>query len=286
MATSPTGWRRIVRIMGLVVAVALLAAAVWVATAQVDWTVLREASPWQLATVGAAVVVNIGLTAALFWTITCSFDTRPAVDLSRMAALIAVSNLLNYLPLIRAGLFGRAAYLKAKHQLPLHQSVVILAVVLVLAVVVLGAATVVLLVVPAGWRWWVLVGVMLVLTGVTRPTGQWLLRRPLVSPGWWVPLRVADTLVSAFRLWVAFSVMGVPISYTDAVVIGAGGLLMRLIGLTPNGLGLSEWAVAGLTSALTPVSTAAGAAAALLDRAVEVVLMSAAGLAGAWFLRR
>lgn len=286
MAKNSSRWRNGLQITGLILAAALLAAAILVAVRQVDWTVLRHASPWQLGALGAAAAGNVVLTAALFWAVTRSFDARPGVGLGRMMALIAVSNVLNYLPLIRAGLLGRAAYLKARHELPLRQSVVILAVVLVLAVVVLGAAAAVLLSLPGGWRWLALVAVMVALTAATEPVARRLLRRRVVGWGWWVPLRIADTLISALRLWLAFAVMGVPIGYADAVVIGAAGLLVRLIGVTPNGLGLSEWAVAGLSTLLTPATTAAGAAAALLDRAVEIVVMSTAGTIGAWFLKR
>lgn len=288
MAASGDIRRRLGRAAGWALAVALLAAAVAAAWREVDPTVLLRAEPWPLAVLLAAVAVNLWLTAMLFWVVTRSFDARPTVGIGRMTALIAASHLLNYLPLVRAGLVGRAAYLKARHALPLRQSVVILGVILALAVVVFAAAAAVLLAMsrtPAPARWAALLGLWLVLAALTGAVSRRLLRRPVRWPWAWVPLRAADLFVAALRMWVAFAVMDVPVAYTEAVIIAAGGLLVRLVGLTPNGLGLSEWVVAALAAALTPVATAAGAAAALLDRAAEVLVTGVAGLAGLWWLR-
>lgn len=289
MGHAGNGWRRAKHAAAWALGLGLLAAAVVVAVRGVeDWTVLARADPGQLALLLVAVGANLVLTAALFWVVTRSFDAEPTVSPGRMTALIAASHLLNYLPLIRAGLVGRAAYLRVHHALPVAQSVVILGVILVLAVVVFAVAAGVLV----GWpreavaaRWAALIGLWLALALVTGPLSRRLLRRPVVWGWTWVPLRGADLLVGALRMWVAFAVMGLPIGYAEAVVIAAGGFLVRLVGLTPNGLGLSEWVVASLAAALTPAATAAGAAAALLDRAAEVLVTGIAGLAGLWWLR-
>jgi len=141
-------------------------------------------------------------------------------------------------------------------------------------------------VLPGGWRWGAALAAVLVLTVLTRPLGGRLLGRVVPTWGWWAPLRTVDLAVSAGRLWLAFEVMGAPIGYGDAVVAASASLLVKLAGLTPNGLGLSEWAVAALSSALAPVSTATGAAAALLDRAAEAVVLIVAGSISAWWLRK
>lgn len=282
--------RQQLRIISRATAIALggmlIVAAIAYAVAGYDWSALLDAPPQWVALLAAGVAVNLLLTAMLFWVITRSFDAHPPVGLGRMTALICVSGLLNYLPLLRPGLLGRAAYLKWRHGLPLRQSVLILLVVLVLAAVVLLTAGAVVLALPTDTaRLVAAAAAMGILTVVSAPIARWLLRRPVVHAWAWVPLRTADMLVAAGRLWLAFGIVGKPISFADAVLIGAASLLVKLVGLTPNGLGLSEWVVAALASAISPATAAAGAAAALIDRGAELIVVTLAGLASAWALR-
>lgn len=279
-------WRNVLRALGLVLGAALLLGAAVYAGRGVDWSVLTGAPPWLGTLLGAAVGANLVLTSLLFWAITRSFDAEPSVSVGRMTALISVSSLLNYLPLLRPGLLGRASYLKLRHGLPLRQSVVILLIVLVLAVVVLLAIAVALVLFEGPWRWVAAGGLVVGLSAIAGPVGRRVLRRP-VERGWlWVVLRAADVLVAGLRLWVAFWILGASVGYAEAVVAGAAALLVRLAGITPNGLGLSEWTVAVLTPVLAPVEMAVGAAAALVDRAVEVLVVSASAAWGGWTLRR
>ena len=276
------------RILGAVAGVALFAAAVWFALAQVDFTTLRSVPPAYLAGLAGLVAANILLTGGLFWVITLSFDASPRVGLIRMTELIAVSGLLNYVPAVRAGLWGRAAYLKLKHGLPVRQSAVILLAVLTLAGMVTG------LVLAA----WLMLGVhavagasaggAIVLSTLLGLVAGRLLKRD-VTAGWsWLVLRYADTLVMAARLWLAFAAVGSPIGFNEALVAGAVAQVVRLTGLTPNGLGLSEWVIAWLVARSGPgvdVAVLSQLPAALLDRAVEVVVSLAAGAGAAWRLR-
>src|SRR5436853_13065 len=110
------------RRIGIVLGLLLIAVAIAVALRGVDWSALRHASPWQLAALLVLMLLNIALTAALNWLVTRSFDARPPVSLSRMTLLIGASGLLNYL--WNAGTLSRAAYLRARHGLPLRQSAV------------------------------------------------------------------------------------------------------------------------------------------------------------------
>ncbi len=91
---------------------------------------------------------------------------------------------------------------------------------------------------------------------------------------------------AAGRTWWCFVVLGVDIDFQHAAVLAAASLLVKLSGLTPNGLGLAEWVVAGLATMLTPIESATVAAAVLLDRAVEVGVMLLAGLFGLGALAR
>ena len=101
-----------------------------------------------------------------------------------------------------------------------------------------------------------------------------------------MPVRTADLLVASARLWLAFEAVGHPIGYGEAILVGAASLAAKMLSITPNGLGLSEWAVAGINAVANPGGAAAGAAAALLDRGVEVLVMLVAGGIGMATLRR
>jgi prepilin-type N-terminal cleavage/methylation domain-containing protein len=56
--------------------------------------------------------------------------------------------------------------------------------------------------------------------------------------------------------------------------------LVRLTGLTPNGLGLSDWVLALVLSLIDPATLAQTTAAALLDRMLEMLFSLPIGLGG------
>lgn len=275
-------WRRWAYALGVLL-VLLAGAMAWPG---VDLTALKQAPGWSFFAIGGLVLLNLVLTAALFWSVTKSFDAQPPVPLGRMTTLIALSGLLNYIPVIRAGLWGRAAYLKARHGLPVHQSVEILGVVLALAVLVLGGVSVGVLVFPAAHRWLLLAGLLLLLTAATPILANAFFWRP-IRGGWvWVPLRTLDLAVTAGRLWLALWVLGVQAGPGEVLLLASGSLLVKLTGLTPNGLGLSEWAVAAMSAELTDIAAPVAAGAALLDRGIEVLVSLTAGGVAAWVLSR
>ena len=286
-------WRKI---GGAVLGLALLAAAVGVAARGVDLAALRAVPRWVLPAIAVGVGVNLLATATLMLLITRGFAGGEAVRWGEMVALSAWSGLLNYVPVIRAGLWGRAAYLKRVHGLAVRDSVVILLITLGLAAAVLGALGV-LGTVLRGWWFWAGCGLagavlsVLVIAGARRVPGRFPRLGPQFDaakarPGGWVPLRLLDLAAAAGRLWLGFYAVGHVITVREAVVLTCASLLVKLTGLTPNGLGLSEWAVAAVAAAVSPVSAASAAAAALVDRAVEVLMAVVAGLIGWAALRR
>ncbi|MBB6431105.1 hypothetical protein [Algisphaera agarilytica] len=274
------------RLIGFLVGVVLLGLAIGFALRGVELSVLGEAAAWEFAALGGLVVLNLLLTSLLFWGVTRPFAPVPEVGCRTMAALLAVSGVLNYIPVIRAGLWGRAAYLKKFHGLAVKDSLLILGVVLGLAVSVLGTVCLVLLLLPGETGWWACVGALAVQTFMSGRVWGKALRRPAVGAWMWVPLRTLDLAAAAGRLWLAFGIVGVELTWTDAVLLASATLVVKLVGLTPNGLGLSEWVVAALSAAMMPIGTATAAAAALVDRTVEVGVMLLAGAAGAWWLKR
>ena len=128
--------------------------------------------------------------------------------------------------------------------------------------------------------------ILVILILLTRPVATMLLRRSVRYSWLWIPVRVADLLVTAIRLWLAFHILGHPLAFDQALLAASGSLVVRLLALTPNGLGLSEWVVASIAATTMAMSTAEALAAALVDRAVEVWVLSAVGLLAAWRLRR
>lgn len=182
---------------------------------------------------------------------------------------------------------GRAAWLKARHGLPVGQSVVILLIVLIVGGGVTVAMGLLAWLIHDPWvLMWALVAVMAAMTALTAPMARWVLRRPMGGAVWlWVPLRVTDTLVTAARLWVAFGVIGLPLTFREALILGAAGLVAAMVGLTPNGLGLKEWLVAILAQGLAVSAWQEGLAATLVDRGVEalvVVVLGAGAMALLW----
>ncbi len=272
--------KRLIKLAALAGGVVLTCAAIVVAARGVDWSALSAAEPWQIAVLLAAVAGNLLITGLIFWVITLSYDATPRVPARVMFWLIAASALLNYLPL-RPGLLGRSAYLKMKYNLPIAQSVMILGIVLALGAGVLLGAGALVLFTPDAWLP-IAAGVAAVAaTAIVWAVAPLVLRRPIVA-GWsWAPLRLVDLAFATLRLWVAFAVIGHAVGVGDAVVLAAAGMLIAMAGLTPNGLGLREWAIAILAGLLggadATEAAAIAAAAALVDRAAEVVVVAIVG---------
>jgi len=272
-------WKTNITWLALAVGIVLLVGAIMMAATQVNWEQLKQAEPWQVAALVGAVMVNLVISAVLWWSVTLSFDAKPKVGLGRMFALVCASGLLNYLPL-RPGMFGRAAFLKMRHNLPLRQSAWIMLVVLGLSGLVLGGAAAIVQFIPPEFQYEVALAAALIATVITPIAAGRMLKRKIVAGWLWVPVRVADVLVSAIRLWIVFDVVGQPIGYGEAVLAASAGLFVSMLGITPNGLGLREWAIAGVTSATTGH---VGFAAAVIDRGVEAVVITLAGL---WAMQR
>lgn len=285
------GWPRP---LGLAWAAGLLGAAVVFAIRGVDVGAVTdrvaEGGAARPAAIGALVGLNLLATAWLAGSLTACFGPRPPVPAGRMLRLIAASQLLNYLPAVRAGLVGRAAFLKRCHGLRLRDSGYVLLLTLgltaaTLAVAAAGPLLVATLHAEPRWAW---AGSALGLAVLTLTAGAAGQRLPGVGArAWvWVPLRALDLAAATGRTALAFAAVGQPLTVGQATLVASGSTLVKLTGLTPNGLGLSEWVVAGLAAALAPVEASLAAAAALLDRAVEVAVSVGAGGWAVWGLRR
>ncbi len=284
-------WRRA---LGLAVAATLLGLAVVFALRGVDAGALAnrvaQGGVARPAAIGALVGLNLVAISWLIGSFTASFKPTPPVSSGRMLRLITASQLLNYLPAVRAGMVGRAAFLKRYHDLRLRDSGYILALSLILTAVTLSVASagpLLVAVLHADPQWaWAGTGLALALATLIVAT----LARRLPGVGgraWmWVPLRTLDLAAITVRTYLAFAAVGQPITVGQATLLASGATLARLTGITPNGLGLSEWVVAGMATALAPIDASLAVAATLLDRAIEVCITVVAGLWAMWKLRR
>ncbi len=261
----------------------LLAAAVVHAIRGLKWPADAQLAPLPLLAIAALVVANLLLTTRLWWQITRALDAQPAVKLSTMWHLVAASELLGYIPL--AGWAGRAVYLRARHGVPLARSPLGLGIVMGLTVAAAGALLAGLLVGAGAGRWAMLVAALSVLTVLSVPILRRLVPRPAADVWSWLPLKALDLAAHGARLGLAMAVLCHGIGAMDAALAAAAGVVVRLMRITPAGLGLREWAI-GLAMVQTAGAPAAVAlAAALIDRAVETVIVLIVGHVGLWRLR-
>ncbi|MEX0777729.1 MAG: hypothetical protein WD042_18655 [Phycisphaeraceae bacterium] len=266
------------RWVGLLFGLALAAWAMVLASRQIDLAVFTVANLSTLAAMAALVLGSLLLTAGLFWVITLSFDTTPRVSLLRMTQLIGASALINYLPLGWPGPVARSAYLKVRHAMPVRQSVLVLLIVMALSaaltLLVVGVAALgsrVMQVMFAG------VGLVL-LSALSGPLAQRLLRRRFHAAWTWAPLKAADMLLSAARLSLAFALLGHPVTLPQALVFAALDTLVSMAAITPSGLGLSEWAIGLASQVMGAAASPVGAAAKLVERSVNVAVVIVVGL--------
>jgi len=274
--------------MAMLLGLALVGGAVYVAVGQVDWSSLGQASTADLLKPAAAVAANLILTGLLLHVITRSFNAKPPVQANTMIKLVCVSGLLNMLPL-RPGLLGRAAYLKAKHELPLHQSVLCLLITFILGGLVLGVTSAAVLLAPAEHAitaMWTVLVLLALISPLTGLVARRVLQRPIINSWLWTPLRIADMLAGGVKLYLAFKILGQPIAFEQALALRAVGSLVDMLPITPNGLGLREWVQGGLASWSNIAQGPVGIAASLIERAVEAIVLILLGLISMALLRR
>jgi len=285
------GWRKAA---GTAVGVAVLAAAVWAVASQREtldpaWASLRAAPAWLIA---ALIVLPLGNLAATAGVLTLLNRRHGRVGWGEMTALVASAWLLNYLPL-RPGLVGRVTYHRLVNAIPIKASIGVL-----MEAIACGAGALAMLV-AAG-------------AAVARIQAHWsVLACAAVSPGllvaavapglrgrsraraWALAVRYLDTLMWVARYMLVFRAIGVPVSFVQAAGAAAVSQVVLLVPIVGNGLGLREWAV-GAVAAVMPVgrrgaqvTVAAGLAADLVNRALELAAAIPAGLVGvAWLSAR
>lgn len=291
------------RIIGFIVGVALLAAAVMAmrsagGSVRESFAPLRDADPWLGATLIGAIAASTLLTAALFWVLTTRYGR---VGFLEMWALINAAWLLNYLP-VRPGLFGRMAYHRAVNGVRVVDSAK--ALVWANVLMLLGAAICAVVATIAGAaltgdHWLVIVISLAPIPSLGAFAAYARFKRPEPDPEVWrliagAAIGYAVQLSWAVRFLLCFWLLGQPLAWGGAVALAAVAALAGFVPVTGNGLGIREWVV-GLVAPALPVSLVAAGnltrgvslASDLTNRAAELIVAVPLGLiCGWWALRR
>lgn len=282
------------RVIGAIVGLLLLCAAVWAVWSQrsvLDEALgsLRHAPAGLVLAAIALPLVGWLSTSAAF----CLLSRRYApVPFSDMAMLIGASWLLNHLP-FRPGMVGRVAFHKKYHGMAIGQCIRVM-----LGAMGLTALSLVML-----------LAVAVAVSRIDQPVAQGAclaaptlltalaagVARACGSPRWRelgaLAARSIDMLSWVGRYAIVFSLIGEPLELGQLVAIAAVCQVAMVVPITGNGLGLREWAV-GLTLAsvagagLREQAAAVGLTADLVNRAAETLLAVPVGLACSWLLAR
>lgn len=289
--TPPTR-SRLARWLGFAVGLALLLAAVWSVTRHADAMLrLRHSAgampAWAFVLLLVIPLLNWLLTSCVFTALT---RARVAVGAGRMTALIGASWLLNYLPL-SPGLFARVAYQKAALGVPVRTSALIVvesvAAGWVVFVFALASAH------DATHRWgqaaWCLAWAMALMAClVPRRGGSPPLARAYAAA---FVFKSVDFVFWSLKYMLLLIAVGVEATPTHAVALALVAQTASLVPFIGNGLGVREWLVGLVASALPtwfvftdPAMTAgptvaSGVAADLLGRGAEVLVAVPVGLA-------
>ncbi len=250
---------RVRKLVSFCVGLLLILAAAWAAGrdprgAQAALEALKQAPAGLVALAFALPVVSWCFTTMTFWTLT---RRHGVVGVGEMAALMGSSWFLNFLPM-KPGLVGRIAYHKSVNNIPIAGSFQVLgAAILCGAGSIAAALGVAIAATSASMPAWGLGVVLAAPIGVFAALG-FVVNRASTGGGAAAGLlrfdalgwRYADLLVWSARYMVAFELVGRSITPTQAVAVAAVSQLATLLPLIGNGLGIREWAVGLVVSAL------------------------------------
>ncbi len=282
------------RILGAVVGLMLLGAAVWALVSQravLDSATeaIKTASPALILAALCLPLLSWLATSLTFWLLSQRYAAVPATD---MIMLIGAAWLLNHLP-FRPGMVGRVAFHKKFHGMAIGDAVRVMITAMMLTGCSLGLLLVVAIAVsridstPAH---------VLALSTPTLGAAAGAAVARLAGRGYWrelaaLSLRSLDILSWVARYAIVFVLVGRPLSVDHVVAITAVCQVAMLVPITGNGLGLREWVV-GLTLAAVSApgvrdeAAAIGLAADLVNRAAETVLAVPVGLLCSYMLAR
>jgi len=271
--------RNRLRVIGLIVGFAMLAAAVAFvlrerATVEQALQSIRSANIFLALLVPITVLGNIVLTALLIRRLLSRFGR---IGVCEMLALIAAASLFNYLPM-RPGLVGRMGYHKKYHGIKLRDSFRAM-----LEAVALGGLCTAWVLGAAGISFFSRTAfVVVALAPIAILPLAAVLARGMISLWCEAALyRYLDLLVTAVRYHIVFELIGSPIDAPTAAVLAGISITATLIPFLSNGIGLREWLVglfAPLLESGEAVNQTIAITADLVNRSAELVVVLIAGL--------
>jgi len=293
-----------VQALGFAVAIALLGGSIFYAVRDGNFQPLAEADPlWVAALLVVTLISAVGVNGVLFWLVHSPFaDVDRPLHLREMLLIIAASALLNYTP-VKAGLIGRAAYVKHRHGIGYAATVLIhLMIAGALAASMLGMLGATLARPEIDGGWWLaiavsvpgfaLIGAVMVQRALPRRVAD---AEPGLDPaalrhsfGWsvghlsiWIVIGHGLLLITAVRWWLVCRIMNQPVPVDDALLMSVTHSISSI--LPANGLGMREWLIGALFGGDVPADFVAIS---LIDRAAEALAVIPSGLAGLWWLHR
>jgi len=290
---EPANRRGILRVAGLLVGLALFAAAIHFAMREREefakaLEALRDPPPAAVALVLGSIAVGALLTSLLFHLLMRRFARIPFWE---MAAIIAASTVANYLPL-KPGFVGRVAYHRVRHGIRATHTLRTILEAIALSGTVASLFLLSLVVLRTLARQGYAVGGHAI-------EGEWALVAPTVlGLGVFVPrlrtlaqallVRQGELALWTIRYWAVFRLVGAPIELETAIVLGSVSVIATLIPGISNGLGVREIVIGFLAPWISEdsVSTSQAVVAELVHRAAELTVMVPAGLASIYALFR
>lgn len=284
---------RVRRVAGTMIGLALLAAAIVVVArhhtdVRAAITSIADQSPGvrakHIAIMLGSVLGNIALTAIMFRLLLSRYGpAEKRVGVMEMQLVIASATLINYLPL-RPGFIGRVAYHKSMNGVAVRESITTIiqaAIISALAALYLTAIVLILHNRPTSpWLFACLPLPLLIIAGMFVPPNHRVLL-------WAGAVRLLDVLVTALRYHAAFALIGSSIDWNSAMAFACISVLATMVPLVSNGLGLREWAIGLLAPVIASSQMELGLTADLLNRAAELVMVTASGVpATLWLAKR
>ena len=300
--------RKILRFIGYPAAFVLLGLSIWLAVkggqsneGESGFKHLFQASASQISMMLGCVVFSIVINGYVFYALLKPFPNGRPVSFFSMVKLIAATSLLNYMPM-RAGMVGRAAYLKEYHQVGYRLSLLMLFIAAGFTVL-----TFLIMLLLNAWRtqldavWFISLTIILLCIARFMPAVmcQIIKRFPGfkdIALDWfsnlsfaktshifvWLWARAFDVLAYALRLYIVVQVLGKETSFVVILTYAISGMFTTLATPLPNGLGLKELVFGLLASAglggETMASLESGIMLGLVDRAVEAIVFIVTGL--------
>jgi uncharacterized protein (TIRG00374 family) len=233
------------------------------------------------------------------------------MSMSESFALSIVTGFYNMITPFRGGMAVRALYLKRKYNFTYVNFMASLSAVYVLTFLVasfLGIISTLCIYFEKGIFSWIvfvvfdavfllMLGMVCLSPKINNKDNKWLNKLVDVINGWHLirnnkRLIIVTCLITAFQVFLGalmfllqFRVFGIKVSFASAVFLSAISNLSILIGITPGNLGVQE-AVTVFSAATIGISATQSLSAALLGRAVSLVVFFTLGPIFSYMLMR